>query len=226
MLVMSRKTVLGKLVSLFLGLSVIVLTQPMEAARAAVITVDFSGIINSVADGAGTLAGTGITAGTSTFSGSFSYDTATAASSLGTNIAGYPGGLFTVTIDGTYVLSDDPSVITITDDFGTSSRDGFFIGSAGSAADRFDLPVTASYQYFINLFDSTGSVFSSTALPNSLNLGQFDTAVFSIVEFGGGYDIDGVIQSLAVRSVPEPATLILLGFGLAGVGFMRRKRVS
>ena len=222
----SRKAGFAKLVAFFLGLSAIFLAQPGEPARAAVINVDFSGIINSVADGAGTLAGTGITAGTSTFSGTFSYDTSTAATSSGTNIATYPGGLFTVTIDGTYVLSDDPSVITITNDFGTSSRDGFFIGSAGGTADRFDLPVTANYQYFINLFDSTGGIFNSTALPSTLSAGQFDTALFSIVEFGGGYDIDGVVQSLAVRSVPEPATLILFGFGLAGIGFLRRKRVS
>ena len=219
---MSGSSVAKKLIGILVCVGVFAGAQYSTPARATIVTLDFSGTINSVSDGAGTLTGTGIAAGTSTFSGSFSYDTGAGVIGSQPNATGYTGGLFSVTIDGTYVLSDDPSVITITDDFGTLNRDGFFIGSSG-AANQYDLPVNNSYQFFINLFDSSATAFNSTALPASLSLAQFDTATFSVVEVSGGYDVDGVIQSLTVRKVPEPETVLIFAVGLLAIPFLRRR---
>jgi PEP-CTERM motif/CHRD domain len=41
-------------------------------------------------------------------------------------------------------------------------------------------------------------------------------------EFPGG-EIRGLLQPVAPPDVPEPATLALVGIGLAGIGFLRRK---
>ena len=40
------------------------------------------------------------------------------------------------------------------------------------------------------------------------------------------YDITGLFEVRNAPNIPEPATLALLGLGLAGLGFGRRKRAS
>jgi hypothetical protein len=202
-----------------------------HTSLANIISVDFSGTINSVADNAGVLSGLGIVAGTSTFTGSFSYDTAAGALGSNANTATYSGMTFSVLIDGSIVLTDNPSVITISNDLPGFNRDGFFIGSSGSTFDRFDLPVSSGLnQFFLNLFDSSSGLYNSTALPNALSLAQFDTALFSVVGVGSGgvdYDIDGVIDTLSSQpsvSIAEPGSLLLLGVGVLNFVWLRRRR--
>jgi hypothetical protein len=86
------------------------------------------------------------------------------------------------------------------------------------------LPGYAGIWMHIILDDSTGTVFSSDALPTSLELAEFDSArfVFAGNKFNNdqydSYYIQGDVTDLV--AVPEPTTLTLLTLG----GMLIRKR--
>ena len=77
----------------------------------------------------------------------------------------------------------------------------------------------------IELDDTTAAVFSSVALPSSLNTASFNLGSFSYDTFasnGTGLApvvlFSGTINGLAPAAGPEPAALVLLGDGLLGGG--------
>jgi len=60
------------------------------------------------------------------------------------------------------------------------------------------------------------------------NTNRSDFIAFDRLQYGyGGTDLSNQFNpSIQSSDVPEPATLPIFGLGLAGLGFMRRKRVS
>ena len=127
---------------------------------------------------------------------------------------GYVGGF----LDGLFNNAN----LTVTFD-GNQSAFGFDMNRL--AGTSFDITVN---------FVSGPAFFQNIAIPStSLNFFGFQsntTDIQSLVINGiGNATVDFALDnfrydSTAVASVPEPATLAIFGIGLAGLGFMRRRR--
>lgn len=106
------------------------------------------------------------------------------------------GGVFSLT-------SIDFSNLTIGSDVGSIDIVGYFFGG-GSISTSFD-PI-------VNLW--TTVVFSGFS-----NLTSFD---ISAASNGNNLAMDNIVLNTA--TVPEPISIVLLGLGLAGIGFSRKKK--
>ena len=94
----------------------------------------------------------------------------------------------------------------------------FTVGDAGGDTDIFD----------IRAYDSSDALVFDNHYENTsrflVEFGGFDVTRVE-VDFTGsfGYSLDDLTFN-TVRQVPEPASLALLGIGLAGIGIATRKK--
>ncbi len=187
-------------------------------AAAGQVTVNFTGMVSMVNPGAisGTKAG-------DPFSGKLVYDDSTPVDTPGANPAVYTtlpplaSGLgMTLTIGGNTYSAEtgDLMQLKVGNDLTGMFPDVFtavsFVNVGGSAT-------VASF----GLADTTGTAFSSTALPTSLDLSKFDFSKLTL----GTSDHTIFVGDINLQSVPEPSSVILLGFAAVVGACVVRRRV-
>ena len=192
------------------------------AGHGAIITYDFAGTLTS---SLGTL-----TSGDA-FSGSYTFDTTVVAT--GTSSFAVFNNLTDVSLTiGSFTASIGPGSglpeiqqdnVAGADRYGLQGRNP----TGSSQIDGLDISSIG-----FRLDDTSGTAISDAlVLLTNPMLADFTGNTFLLFfgsPIGGGRFevVTGTMSNLAERTVPEPATLALLGIGLAGITYQRRRQVT
>jgi len=125
-------------------------------------------------------------------------------------------GTGTVTLSGTFTydpVSNMESFADISLTGGSFSLDGVYNNESA-------FPVGPNLN-FIEAFDTSGDELTLIA---GVQIYDTSTAIATIEVQGGGLEYLDDNATGSVNPVPEPATLSIFGVGLAGLGWMRRRR--
>lgn len=189
----------------------------------------FTGTVTNVSNAGGTIISSnwfGIPLTYSNrFDASLQYDTSMPPTGSGPQSLVYSNFFFSYAIYGRAPDDSDITLrsLTVSDNTGVSPgplSDDFLVSVRYSANPGF---VTQPYVVTIHLNGAT-NVFNNRNPPTSLNLGDFDSATFSIENVNNADRIDGMITEIRSFQVPEPTTLSFFALGVIGVALRFRRR--
>jgi hypothetical protein len=136
-----------------------------------------------------------------------------------------PGGPFTITFAEPGTLS---SLTTFTT--ATFTEGGISKVLPGTEVQFFDFASSGLFDVDFSLGGNAfqyefggGQSYTGTG-PYSLTAGRFPIAIGDVIKNGNfeGFLLGGRVRAVAT---PEPMTLAMLGFGLAGLGILRKKKL-
>jgi hypothetical protein len=203
-------------------------------ARAIAITFSFEGTVTSTNDHSTGLLDDSVVFGTPLF-GTYVFDSETPPSQVLLQLAVYrpqisEGASFTLTV-GNYELNvlNGSYDIQVENDSGSNNDSDHYSVESGIGTQTFSNGLTAfSVGFSLDLRNfNDGTAFSTTSLPTALDLNLFSGKTILITYWdgrGGSVDINASISSLT--TVPEPATLILLGSGLLSLVGLKKRLIG
>jgi hypothetical protein len=188
-------------------------------AAAATITVSFSGTIDFVPS---QIASGPFEAG-DPVSGSFQIDSATPDGDAEPTEGSYEGAVSNLSfeIGGYSGAGAGENELHMRDGEGFVV-DNFFVQSDFGGPDVAGFP---PFHFLVNLGDTDNTVFTSDAIPASLDLAEFEIAsvILGFLDGNSVYNVDASITSLTY-TVPEPASFALLALGASALTARRRRR--
>ncbi len=218
------------------------------SASAQIVMFDFTGMINSTRENnrltgrslevpGSSLNGTFVVPG-NTFRGSFTLDLATPSSSSSSNQTIYrhptSWNLPRKADTNAMTFTVDQSGFTYNSAMNTVFQTNIFVtdqlpGTGGDSLSFIPSPTGQNSFYETTqlwLDDYTGSLFSSTKLPASIDFDALDSATFSygyspVDNKQKSLSVIGFLTSITVRAVspvPEPSTYAMLALGLLTIG--------